>query len=521
MHAPARHSPHTVALRQRLGDAWQRMEGGMDRCFGARANPMRHLGALAYLMFWLITASGAYLFAFFETSVSGAHASVQALSGRGLGGIARSLHRYASDALVLLVALHVLREFALRRDFGFRWFTWVSGVPLLWLMLFAGIGGFWLVWDEVALFSLGATLEWFDALGLFGEPLARNVLTPERLDDRLFSLLVFLHVGVPLALLLGMYIHIQRVSRPDTRPAPALTLGTLGVLLALSLAQPVISAAPADVARVAAALALDWFYLAPHALMYQWSPAALWVLMGGATLLLVALPLLPHPGRMPAAQVDARHCNGCRRCVDDCPYAAITMAVHPDPRRGMEVAVVDAALCAACGICAGACPSSTPFRKAARLDTGIDLPLLTMDTLRARVDAALTALRGDMRVLVFGCDAGADVHALQSGDTATLSLVCAGQLPPGFVEYALRHGAHGVLVAACAEDGCQFRLGARWSAERLQGRRAPHLRPHVPAHAWRLVHAARHDLRALRAGLSALRNALHAHVAAPSERAHA
>ena len=60
---------------------------------------------------------------------------------------------------------------------------------------------------------------------------------------------------------------------------------------------------------------------------------------------------------------------------------------------------------------------------------------------------------------MFGCDHGADVRPLQAPDTAVVSLLCAGQLPPSFVEYALRSGAQGVLVAGCRECDCAFRLG--------------------------------------------------------------
>ena len=49
------------------------------------------------------------------------------------GGIMRSFHRYASDALVLVAMLHLLREYLLDRMRGARWLAWFTGVPLLWL----------------------------------------------------------------------------------------------------------------------------------------------------------------------------------------------------------------------------------------------------------------------------------------------------------------------------------------------------------------------------------------------------
>jgi coenzyme F420-reducing hydrogenase delta subunit/ferredoxin len=478
-------------LHATLRSALNSIEVFVDRCFGAQANPLRHLGAMGFLLFWIVAASGIYLYAVLDTSVQGVYRSIDHLSVTQWywGGVIRSLHRYASDAFMLVMGLHLVRELAYGRLHGFRWFSWVSGVPLLWLALLAGVGGFWIVWDQLAQFSAAAFMEWLDALGLFAQPLMRNVLTPQAVNDRLFSLLVFVHIGLPLLLLLGMWIHIQRISRPDTLARPALAFGTLAMLVMLSLAAPVRSTAPADLATEPASLNLDWWYLAPHVLMYRSSPAALWWLGAGITLVLVTLPWLPRAKRMPVAQVDAANCNGCGRCFADCPYAAITLQPRADRGRGLQLAVVDPALCASCGICAGSCPSSTPFRSTMRLTSGIDMPQLPVGRLRSLLQQRTASLSGAVKIVVFSCDHAADVHSMQQPDTAVLSLLCSGQLPPSFVEYALRHGADGVLVTGCAQCDCAFRVGNTWTEQRLHAQREPHLRSTVPAHRVRTVWA--------------------------------
>jgi coenzyme F420-reducing hydrogenase delta subunit/ferredoxin len=486
---------HTIRLVALSG--WQAVETGFDRLFGARANPLRHLGALGFLLFWIVAASGIYLYAVLDTSVEGVYQSIEHLSREQwyFGGVIRSLHRYASDGFLLVMVLHLVRELLHGRLHGFRWFTWVSGVPLLWLSLAAGVVGFWIVWDRLAQFSAIASMEWLDALRLFAEPLTRNFLTPGAVNDRLFSLLVFLHIGLPLLVLLGLWIHIQRISRPDTRPASPLTWGTLAALIVLSVAAPVQSLPAADLAIAPAELKLDWFYLAPNALIYRWSPAALWWLAAGVTVVLVTLPWMPRHRRQPVAVVDPANCNGCERCFADCPYAAITMQPRADGGQGAGLAVVDPALCASCGICAGACPSSTPFRSVAELISGIDMPQLPIGQLRSRLEVQVARLRGKAKVVVFGCDHAADVRPLQAADTAVTSLICIGQLPPSFVEYALREGADGVLVTGCSECDCAFRLGNAWTEQRLRGEREPHLRRTVSARELRVVWAGRDRAR--------------------------
>jgi len=494
--------------------ACQRIDHVFDAAFGPAGNPLRHLGALGFLFLWLIVASGLYLYAAFDTSVTGAYRSVAWLSHEQwyLGGVLRSLHRYAADAFIAVTLLHLLREFLLGRYSGFRRYSWLTGVPLLWFAYASGIVGFWLGWDRLAQFSALATAEWLDRLPLVATPLTRNFMSNAAVSDRLFSLFIFVHIGVPLLLLFGLWFHIRRISRAEVFPEPALAAGALVALLALALVLPVTSQGPADLSRAPGLLALDWLYLFIHPLMYAGSPGALWALVLGATLFLLALPALPRPAA-PSAVVHPDACSGCRRCADDCPYAAIAMVPHPD-RPGRELARVDADLCAGCGICTGSCPSSTPFRSGRALVTGIDMPQLPLAQLRRSLDEKLAATSGDGSIVLFGCDCGPRVDSLAGADVASLSLICTGMLPPSFVEYALRIGAEGVLVSGCRAGGCAFRLGNRWTEERLHGAREPQLRAGVERDRLRLAWADRGEENALARALAEFRTTLAAAAAA-------
>jgi quinol-cytochrome oxidoreductase complex cytochrome b subunit len=217
---------------------------------------------------------------------------------------------------MLVTVLHLVRELVLGRFNGFRWFSWVSGVPTLLFMLASGMIGYWLVWDVVAQFVAVGVTEWAGWLPGFGPGLARNFIADEAMTDRFFSLLVFIHLGVPLFLLAAMWIH-RRISRPAT--GLALAWGSLAMLIALALARPAVSHAPADLALVPAALELDWFYLFPLPAMYASSAGAVWLVLGAAVVLLFALPWLVRARRVPVAQVSPANCNGCARCFADCP----------------------------------------------------------------------------------------------------------------------------------------------------------------------------------------------------------
>lgn len=481
----------------------------LDASFGGADNPLRHLGALGLYFLWILVASGLYLYTVLDTSIDGVYNSINWLSREQwyLGGILRSLHRYASDAFVLVMMLHLVREWAYGRYRGFRLYSWVTGVPLIWLAYISGIGGYWITWDRLAQFSAIATTELLDWLPIFSEPAARNFLAPDSISDRFFTVLVFIHIGVPLMLILGLWAHVNRISRVDYLPSRRAMAAIMASLLVLALVKPALSDAPANLALAPTDLRLDWFILFLHPLTDITSPAAVWALIFGATLLLFALPFLPHPAAAPIAVVDAPNCNGCSRCHADCPYEAITMAPHPD-KAGHRIAVVDADNCAGCGICAGSCPSSTPFRSQERLVTGIDMPQQPVDVLRRQLEEKVARLSGTTRLVVFGCDKGADVSALDAADTAALSLICTGMLPPSFVEYALRSGADGVVVTGCRDGGCDFRLGMEWTRERLARNREPHLRSLVPLDRLQLVAASRGEVIRLAAAIDEFRTLL-------------
>lgn len=425
-------------------------------------SPLQHLGALGFWLFWLLAASGLYLYLRLDTSAAGAYRSIGELEW-WFGGVLRSLHRYAADAFVMAAAGHLIMEIAKGRFRGFRAFSWISGVPLLWLLYASGVVGYWLVWDARSQFSALATAEWFHAAGIGAEPMARNFLGAGQVADRLFSLFVFLHIGLPLALLAGMWIHVQRLGRPATVAPRAHAWGLLAALLALALMLPAKSMPRWDPAVVPQDLAIDWFLQFLHPLMYGSSPGALWALVLAATAFLVFLPFISFIPRTPqiiAARVSPANCSGCGHCVSDCPYAAIELI-------GQKAHVL-AERCAACGVCAGACPSSTPFRSARELVSGIDLPDFTVQDLRRSVRAATAS---GAKEVVFSCEENRIDHAI--------GLRCLAMLPPSFVEYALRNGARSVKAVGCAE--CAYRLGLALSAERFASVREPHLRATVLA----------------------------------------
>lgn len=363
--------------KRALRRVFMAVEALFNRAFGDRLNPFYHLGSLTFYLFWIVCGTGLYLYVFFDTSVEGAYHSVDSLThGQWFaGGVVRSVHRYASDAMVVTMLLHLARYWAFDRMRGFRWFSWVSGIALLWLVFTAGANGYMLPWDKLAQFVTQASFEWFDWLPGFGGTLIRNFIYDHNVSNRLFSLLVFIHIGVPLLTLLLIWVHVQRVPKAATQPPRQIALSVAVMLVAMALAQPVASqGGPAHMALEPAQLLLDWFLLALYPLVYAWPIQLVWAAVLGATALLVVAPWLP-PRRAGAGH-----------------RLTVHPGAHPVPARAEET-LLEAGLhaglalpydCRAggCGICACTVLNG-------RVDLGDYQPAALTEAMRARGQALM------------------------------------------------------------------------------------------------------------------------------------
>ena len=291
-------------LQQILRWFFMRIENIFNVVFGDKLNPFYHLGTITFWQFWLLVGTGLYLYIFAETGIHDAYQSVERITHNQwwLGGIMRSIHRYATDGMILTMLLHLLRHFAYDRYRGFRSFSWLTGVALIWLVYIAGVNGFMLVWDKLAQFVVIATAEWFDVLPMLNGTLIRNFLYLESVNSRLFTLLAFVHIGAPLIVVIIMWVHVQRVPRANINPPRPISIAVTLMFVILALVKPIVSqGGEADMSVVPTNIDFDWFELPVLALVYVTNPLHLWFWVLGLTALLFLIPWLP-PKRRGAAK---------------------------------------------------------------------------------------------------------------------------------------------------------------------------------------------------------------------------
>jgi ferredoxin len=468
----------------------------MNRVYTSRYNPLYQSGTIAVPLLVVLLVTGVYLLLFYR--IGAPYESVARITDQvWLGRWIRGLHRYASDAAVVVVAVHAFRMFAQGRSWGPRALAWVSGVLLLAVLFVSGWTGYVMVWDAQAQLLAVEGARLLDVLPLFSEPIGRTFMGDQPLPAAFFFLNLFLHIMLPIGMGLILWLHVSRVARPALLPPRGLTWGVVGLLVGLSILWPITMDVEADLLRLAPLATLDLFYSFWIPLIRPFPAWAAWVMGGSVVAAVVLVPWLarPRPERIPPPSVvDERVCTGCEQCYEDCPYEAIGMVARTDGRTGM-VAVVDPALCVSCGICAGSC---APM--------GVGPPGRTGRDQLADVKAFIARERpGQSDVVLIGCDRGV-VGASEEVEGATVyPVTCAGNLHTSVVEYLIRAGTGGVLIVACPERDCWSREGPLWLEQRLYHDREAELQERVDRRRVRVLHGARGEHAELREGLTSFR----------------
>jgi coenzyme F420-reducing hydrogenase delta subunit/Pyruvate/2-oxoacid:ferredoxin oxidoreductase delta subunit len=407
----------------------------------------------------------------------------------------RGVHRYASDAAVVFVLLHLWRMFAQGRSWGPRALAWTSGVVALGLLFVCGLTGYVMVWDSFGQLVAQEGARLLDTLPILSEPIGRAFTGEVDLTGAFFFVNLFAHIAIPLGLGLVLWLHVSRVARPTLLPPRRLTMGLLAVLLAAAVLRPPALGSAATPFHLPENVRLDWLYAFWVPLVRAIPPAAAFLLLALGALLLLAVPLFAtrRATAPPPSVVNEDICTGCRQCSIDCPYEAITMIERPGGGRSAEVARVDPALCVSCGICAGSC---APM--------GVGPPGRTGRDQLARVRGFIAALETG-RTAVVCCDRGARGwgSTLERAGATLHPVDCAGNLHTSVVELLVRSGAAGVLVLACPPRDCWNREGARWLEERMYNEREAELQARVDRRRVRIAHASASEageaLAALRA----------------------
>lgn len=459
--------PKASEVLKRFVDPWYRL---FDWFYGSAANPLYRSGTLAVGFLSVLLITGLYLCFFY--SVSEPYESVRALHEESfLGRWMRTTHRYATVATMLALVLHIVQLLVQGKTWGPRILAWLSGVLLTGLFLLSAWSGYVMVWDhhgqKVAL--AGASL--FGVVPMLRDVVAAAFDGTSEVPPGFFFMNLFLHVALPLGMIIFLWVHTARLSRAVWFPRRSILWWWVIGILSLALWWPAPILPEADLTRLIGRIPID-------VSTGFWMPSLstlgvnlTWFWMLGVTTILLTVPWWWRPARekmRAQSVVDTERCTGCMQCTRDCPYEAIKMVPRADGKR--LVAEIITPNCVSCGICAASCD-----------DFAIGPPGRTASDQRERVARLCQELKTHSRLVtsvLISCENNPglrrvlDEYIQRHPGTILYPVECCGCTHSEVIEQLLTVAA-GVVLIGCPARNCMNRDGGDLLFQRVHEKRVP------------------------------------------------
>jgi quinol-cytochrome oxidoreductase complex cytochrome b subunit len=173
------------------------------------------LGVMAAILFGVLTFTGVLLMFYYVPSVERAYTTMKEIQfAVPLGQLTRNMHRWSAHAMVLIVALHMVRVFYTGGHKSPREFNWIIGVVLLLLTLGASFTGYLLPWDQLAFWAITVGTNIAGYAPVVGDATRALLLGGSTVGQDALIRFYTLHIAMlPIALVLLISFHVWRVRK--------------------------------------------------------------------------------------------------------------------------------------------------------------------------------------------------------------------------------------------------------------------------------------------------------------------
>lgn len=171
------------------------------------------LGLICFYLFIIEWVTGVYLMFYYEPSTGAAYERILDLDYVvSFGRLMRNLHRWAAEAMVVAVVLHMCRVFYTGAYKPPREFNWILGVFLLLLTLALSFTGYLLPWDQLSFWAVTVGTNIVSYAPVLGPKLRFVLLGGDSVGSDALLRFYTLHVlAIPALAALIINYHIWRV----------------------------------------------------------------------------------------------------------------------------------------------------------------------------------------------------------------------------------------------------------------------------------------------------------------------
>lgn len=172
-----------------------------------------YMGGLLLFLFMIQALTGIMLLFYYKPSSETAYQSIaEIMVNVPYGWLIRSVHHWASNLMIVIAFVHFFSTFFVKAYRRPREITWLTGMALLFVVLYLGYTGYTLPFDERAFFALNVGTEMPGAIPVVGQYLLEFLRGGESVGPQTLNRFFAMHVGVlPAALLLIVIVHLLLV----------------------------------------------------------------------------------------------------------------------------------------------------------------------------------------------------------------------------------------------------------------------------------------------------------------------
>ena len=344
------------------------------------------LGGMAAVLVTLQLFTGVLLkFAYAPVPTQAYDSLVRLQEGFLFGQLARNIHFWSANLLVVVACLHGLRVFFSGGFHPPRRLNWVVGLGLFILVLASNLTGYLLPWDQLAYWATTICVGMLEYIPLAGSRLQQIVLGGPQIGPATLRNFFALHTAVfPTLIVMLMAFHFWRVRKagglviprspaemPDDKPTmvpthpdlllreAAVALATIAGVLVLSLLFDAPMGAPANPGLSPNPTKAPWYFAGIQELLMHFHPSFALLIAVALTLCAFALPYLRYheapagvwfasaKGRRSALAAAVTAAVAVPLAVVLQEYAFDLSAMMPGWPQALSKGVVPTALCAA------------------------------------------------------------------------------------------------------------------------------------------------------------------------------
>jgi len=181
------------------------------------------LGIISLILFLVLMFTGVWLmFYYFPSEKEAYNRMLDLRSSVGFGFVLRNVHKWAAEAMVVFVALHMARVFFTGAYKPPREFNWVIGIFLLLLTLVLSFTGYLLPWDQLAFWAITVGTSIASYAPVLGEPMRQILVGGDTVGQEALVRFYVLHVAIlPGLLSVLLAVHLWRIRKDGGLAHPA------------------------------------------------------------------------------------------------------------------------------------------------------------------------------------------------------------------------------------------------------------------------------------------------------------